>query len=109
MPAKPIDIQIFGRSLRVNCPPEQQNALYQSAEDLNKRLQDLKERTRVNNTEQLIFIAALNVCHELALEKVKNHDNVLEIEERIKTLLNTVEHALSEQNISTSQQNSIFE
>ncbi|MDU1757383.1 MAG: cell division protein ZapA, partial [Citrobacter sp.] len=25
MSAQPVDIQIFGRSLRVNCPPEQRD------------------------------------------------------------------------------------
>jgi cell division protein ZapA (FtsZ GTPase activity inhibitor) len=64
MSAQPVDIQIFGRSLRVNCPPEQQDALNMAADDLNQRLQDLKVRTRVSNTEQLVFIAALNVCHD---------------------------------------------
>ena len=49
MSAQPVDIQIFGRSLRVNCPPEQQDALNMAAEDLNQRLQDLKVRTRVTN------------------------------------------------------------
>lgn len=71
MSAQPVDIQVFGRSLRVNCPPEQQDALNMAAEDLSQRLQDLKVRTRVNNTEQLVFIAALNVCHELAQERLK--------------------------------------
>lgn len=71
MSAQPVDLQIFGRSLRVNCPPEQQDALNLAAEDLNQRLQDLKVRTRVTNTEQLVFIAALNICHELAQEKSK--------------------------------------
>ena len=61
MSAQPVDIQIFGRSLRVNCPPDQRDALNQAADDLNQRLQDLKERTRVTNTEQLVFIAALNI------------------------------------------------
>ena len=37
MSAQPVDIQIFGRSLRVNCPPEQQEALNQAAEDVYKR------------------------------------------------------------------------
>lgn len=46
----------FGRSLRVNCPPEQQDALNMAAEDLSQRLQDLKVRTRVNNTEQLVLL-----------------------------------------------------
>lgn len=109
MSAQPVDIQIFGRSLRVNCPPEQRNALNQAAEDLNSRLKDLKDRTRVNNTEQLIFIAALNVCHELAQERLKNHDNVVNIEERIRTLLQSIEHALLEQNVSSTRQDTIFE
>lgn len=69
MSAQPVDIQIFGRSLRVNCPPDQRDALNQAADDLNQRLQDLKERTRVTNTEQLVFIAALNISYELAQEK----------------------------------------
>lgn len=56
MSAQPVDIQIFGRSLRVNCPPEQRDALNQAADDLNQRLQDLKERTRVTNTEQLVLL-----------------------------------------------------
>ncbi len=38
----PVDIQIFGRSLRVNCPPDQRDALNQAADDLNQRLQDCK-------------------------------------------------------------------
>lgn len=69
MSAQPVDIQIFGRSLRVNCPPEQRDALNQAADDLNQRLQDLKVRTRVTNTEQLVFIAALNISYELTQEK----------------------------------------
>lgn len=109
MSAQPVDIQIFGRSLRVNCPPEQRDALNQAAEDLNRRLKDLKDRTRVNNTEQLVFIVALNVCHELAQERTKNHDNVINIEERIRTLLLSIEHALLEQNVSSSRQDAIFE
>ncbi len=68
MSAQPVDIQIFGRSLRVNCPPDQRDALNQAADDLNQRLQDLKVRTRVTNTEQLVFIAALNISYELTQE-----------------------------------------
>src|SRR5690606_41493414 len=62
MSAQPVDIQIFGRSLRVNCPPEQRDALNQAAEDLNQQLQELKVSTRVTNTEQLDFIATITVC-----------------------------------------------
>jgi len=109
MSAQPVDIQIFGRSLRVNCPPEQQDALNMAAEDLNQRLQDLKVRTRVTNTEQLVFIAALNVCHELAQERLKTRDYAANMEQRIRMLQQTIEQALLEQGRITEHQGAQFE
>lgn len=109
MSAQPVDIQIFGRSLRVNCPPEQQDALNQAAEELNQRLQDLKVRTRVTNTEQLVFIAALNICYELAQEKSKTRDYAASMEERIRMLQQTIEQALLEQGRIADRQGPKFE
>ena len=107
MSAQPVDIQIFGRSLRVNCPPDQRDALNQA--DLNQRLQDLKERTRVTNTEQLVFIAALNISYELAQEKAKTRDYAASMEQRIRMLQQTIEQALLEQGRITEKTNQNFE
>ncbi|AYN28972.1 MULTISPECIES: cell division protein ZapA [Buttiauxella] len=109
MSAQPVDIQIFGRSLRVNCPPEQQDALNLAAQELDQRLQDLKVRTRVTNTEQLVFIAALNICYELAQEKSKTRDYASNMEERIRMLQQTIEQALLEQGRITERQGPNFE
>lgn len=109
MSAQPIDIQIFGRILRVNCPMEQQEALNQAAEDLNQRLQNLKVRTKVTNVEQLIFIAALNVCHELAQEKLKTRDYTINMEQHIRLLQQTMEQALVEQSRITERSGTQFE
>lgn len=72
-------------------------ALLAAAVELEQRLEDLKERTRVTNTEQLIFIVALNICHELAQEKVKTRDYAYNMEQKIKMLQQTIEQALVEQ------------
>ena len=109
MSAQPVDLQIFGRSLRVNCPPEQRDALSQAADDLNQRLQDLKERTRVTNTEQLVFIAALNISYELAQEKAKTRDYAASMEQRIKMLQQTIEQALLDQGRITDRPGQNFE
>lgn len=109
MSAQPVDIQIFGRSLRVNCPPEQQEALNKAAEELSRRLQDLKVRTRVTNTEQLVFIAALNICYELAQEKTKTNDYAENMEQRIRMLQETIEQALVEQSLISQRQGAKFE
>jgi cell division protein ZapA len=109
MSAEPVDIHIFGRSLRVNCPPEQRDALNQAADDLNQRLQDLKERTRVTNTEQLVFIAALNISYELTQEKSKTRDYASSMEQRIRMLQQTIEQALLDQGRSAEKSGQNFE
>lgn len=109
MSAQPVDLQIFGRSLRVNCPPEQRDALSQAADDLNQRLQDLKERTRVTNTEQLVFIAALNISYELTQEKAKTRDYAASMEQRIKMLQQTIEQALLDQGRTPERPGQKFE
>lgn len=109
MSAQPVDIQIFGRSLRVNCPPEQKDALQLAADDLNQRLQDLKERTRVTNIEQLVFIAALNISYELTQEKAKTRDYAASMEQRIRMLQQTIEQALLDQGRITEKTGSSYE
>ena len=104
MSAQPVDIQIFGRSMRVNCPPEQREALLASAAELEQRLQDLKERSRVSNTEQLVFIVALNICHEQTQEKLKTRDYAYNMEQKIKLLQQTIEQALHDQTRITERQ-----
>ncbi|MGP1928637.1 MAG: cell division protein ZapA [Arsenophonus sp. NC-WZS1-MAG3] len=103
MSTQPVDIQILGRTLRVNCPKEQENALKCSAAELEKRLKDLRNRTGVTNTEQLIFIVALNICHELMQEKTKTQDYTHNMEQKIRVLQHTIEQALQEQARITSQ------
>ncbi|AWK14723.1 cell division protein ZapA [Candidatus Fukatsuia symbiotica] len=101
MSAQPVEIQIFGRSLKINCPLEKQEALEKAKEDLEQRLQDLRERTKVTNTEQLVFIVGLNLCAELTQEKVKTDeeerkkcDYIAKMEFRITELQKVIDRAL---------------
>ena len=97
MSAQPVDLQIFGRSLRVSCPPEQRDALNQAADDLNQRLQDLKNALESQILSSWIFIAALNISYELTQEKAKTRDYAASMEQRIKMLQQTIEQALLDQ------------
>ncbi len=101
MSFKPIGIKVFGRSLKVNCPQEQLEALHQAAEELDNRLHELKNRTGVNNAEQLVFIVALNICHELEQERQANKINMQAMDTRIQYLLKFIEQSLPEQNNKT--------
>ncbi|GKX57512.1 cell division protein ZapA [Leminorella grimontii] len=109
MSAQPVDIQILGKSLRINCPQEQREALSRAAADLNQRLLDLKERTRVTNSEQLILTAALNISYELTQEKDKTDEYAKSMEMRIRMLQDTIEQALVEQSQISQRRSANFE
>lgn len=97
MSVQSIDIQILGRTLRVNCPNEQQDALKESVLDLEERLKNLKNKTGVTKIEQLIFIVALNICYELSQEKNKIKNYTKNMEKKIKLLQKITQEALDEQ------------
>ncbi|CRK85767.1 Cell division protein ZapA [Candidatus Providencia siddallii] len=94
MSLQPVDIQIFGRLIRIKCPNEQKEDLIKSAKELEHRLHLLKDKSGVTNIEQLIFTVALNICYELAEEKTKTRIYANNMEEKIKILQNTIEQAL---------------
>lgn len=109
MNEKPIDIQILGRTLRINCPNHQKDALNKAVEDLTQRLQDLKIRTKVTNSEQLIFITALNICHELAQEKLKTIEYSTQVKNYLMTIQHTIDQVLITHNEITERSHTTLE
>ncbi|MGL5286442.1 cell division protein ZapA [Aeromonas sp. RU39B] len=96
MSTEAVEIVILGRPYKVSCPAGQQNALRAAAVQLSEKLVELRQRSRVTNNEQLAIMAALNYCHELCLEKEKNHQYSETMDKRIKLLQQTIEAALIE-------------
>jgi cell division protein ZapA len=95
MSSHAVEIEILGKLTRVNCPPGQEASLRQAAEDLDSRLSDMAERTKVSNTEKLLTIAALNVCYELQQLKNAENDQQSQIEKRIEQLSASLDEALN--------------
>ncbi|ABJ90723.1 cell division protein ZapA [Buchnera aphidicola] len=95
MSLKSLDIEVFGRLIKVNCPDKNSSDLYYIANILNKRLEDLQEKTGVTNIEQLIFITALNISYELELEKQKSIHCVKHFKSRMLNLNQMLDLALN--------------
>lgn len=77
-----IEISILGQQYKIACPDGEEQALKNTVEQFNKKLQDMRSASRTIRNEQLIVMAALNFCHELNSEKEKNK----QVNERIQTL-----------------------
>ncbi|SHI22850.1 cell division protein ZapA [Ferrimonas marina] len=91
------DIFVLGKSFTVTCPPEQVAQLNRVAEELNQRLEQLRQRTGLGSLEQLAVMAALNLINESMQSEQNQAEQERQMQQRINLLQNTIEQALSEQ------------
>ncbi|MFQ1017801.1 cell division protein ZapA [Gilliamella sp. Occ3-1] len=94
METQAVTIQIFGRTLKFNCPVDEVDALNSAAKDLDARLTNLREKSPQIGSDQLIMTAALNISYELTKEKEKSN----EFGDRLKMLQQLLDSALNPSN-----------
>lgn len=94
--SKLIELSVLGQVLRLNCPPEQQDALRQAARHLDSRVMEMKDRTGILQMEKLLSIVALNLSFELMQEQNKTQiiENV--INQKIAQLEGSLENILAQ-------------
>ncbi|MGF1697744.1 cell division protein ZapA [Vibrio lamellibrachiae] len=91
-----VDVKILGKLTRVNCPDGQEESLQHAARDLDNRLTELAERTKVTNEVQLLTFAALNICYELHSKNLDDQSQQTKLTERIELLSASLDDALSQ-------------
>jgi len=67
--AIPVTIQILDKEYMVSCPPDEREALLESAKLLNTRMREVREGGKVLGTERMAVMTALNVIHEFSTQK----------------------------------------
>ncbi|MDF7670270.1 cell division protein ZapA [Orbaceae bacterium ESL0721] len=91
METEAVTLQIFGRTLKFNCPASEVEALTSAAKNLDQCLSSLREKSPQISSEQLIMTAALNISYELIKEKQKRD----EFGDRLKMLQQLLDSALN--------------
>ncbi|MCG9785719.1 cell division protein ZapA [Vibrio mediterranei] len=90
-----VEVEILGKLTRVNCPPDQRETLIKAAQDLDNRLQEMSQRTKVTNELKLLTIAALNMSYELNNRSDESQQEVAKMNERMEQLAASLEDAIS--------------
>jgi cell division protein ZapA len=67
--AVPVIIQILDKDYTVACPAEEREGLLESARLLNERMREVRDSGKVLGTERMAVMTALNVIHEVTLER----------------------------------------
>lgn len=91
----PITVSIMGSEYHVSSPEAQVEKLQAAANDLDKRMREIKSGGRIVGVERIAVMAALNLCYEILsgdsteLKQLKNINN------RINKLNEEVNSALA--------------
>lgn len=94
--AKGLPINVMGREFRVACAPEEQKALLEAVEYLNRKMQEIKDQGKITGMERVAIMAALNISHELLTTRFGNFD-VSEFKRRMAGIETTLDQALADQ------------
>lgn len=78
------------------CPDGQESALREAARQLDERLEDTRNATKLTNVEQIAVMAALNLCHEWMQERQDQAKHTAALEDKIRLLQATIEKAMGE-------------
>lgn len=62
---EPVKVYILDREFMIACPPEERNALLQSAAMLDQKMREIRDRGKVVGVDRIAIMAGLNLAHEL--------------------------------------------
>ena len=94
--ARGMQINIMGREFRVACEPDEQKALLEAVDYLNRKMQEIKEQGKVTGLDRIAIMAALNISHELLTTRFGSFD-VSEFKRRMAGIETTLDQALADQ------------
>ena len=88
-----LTIKILEKEYRVACPTEEQESLQASANMLNDKLNEIKNKGAVIGTERIAVMAALNMSHEV-LTGATLADEHTQLNERIDSLSERIDNSM---------------
>ena len=91
-----MQISIMGREFRVACAPDEQKALQEAVDYLNRKMQEIKDQGKINGLDRIAIMAALNIAHEFLTTRLGGFD-VSEYKRRITRIETTLDQALADQ------------
>ena len=97
-----ISLKIAGIDYQLYCPEEEQEALINAAEYLNKKIKKLKRQTKFLSVEKVALLAGLEITNEMMNESNKESSSSTEqiTTENKKSTKSEIEDSKQEQKLS---------
>lgn len=90
-----VSVKILDKAFNIRCPVDRVSELHEAAEYLDTKINELQGHDKVVNVDDLVMITALNVAHELLIEKKQKSTSVDTMQDRINSLYGMIENTLA--------------
>ena len=95
--SKTLDVSIMGREYRVACPPDQEKELLEAVVYLDRKMREIRDQGKVVGVERIAVMAALNIAHELLVNRGGGTFDIAGLKRRIETMQAAIDGALYDQ------------
>jgi len=95
--AKTIEISILGRNYTIACEDGEREALLEAVAYLDGKMGDIKKAGKVNGTDRIAVMAALNIAHEFLSTKLGDGFDIGQAKRRILGIEAKLDEALAKQ------------
>ncbi len=95
--AKTIEISILGRNYKIACEDGEREALLEAVAYLDGKMGDIKKSGKVNGTDRIAVMAALNIAHEFLSTKLGDGFDIGQAKRRILGIEAKLDEALAKQ------------
>ena len=93
-PVQPVSLNILGKEYKIACAPEEQEALLNSAHQLDKQMRKIRDTGKVAGADRIAVLAALNLAHDLSASAAKANSSTPDISARLIDLRHKIENVL---------------
>ena len=95
--AKTIEISILGRNYRIACEEGEREALLEAVSYLDSKMGEIKNSGKVNGTDRIAVMAALNIAHEFLSTRLGNGIDIGQAKRRISLIEAKLDEVLAQQ------------
>jgi cell division protein ZapA len=89
-----VRVHILDKDYQVACPPEEHDALIESARYLDQQMRTIRQSGKVIGMERIAVMAALNITHELIQHGERSDQGSHDIDERLRRLASRIDDTL---------------
>ena len=93
-----VDVNIMGQAYKLSCKAGEESALQQAAQYLDSRMCAIRDAAKVKGNDRIAVMAALSMAAELLASKTPvSEDNLAQVKQKIATMHQVLDTALSPQ------------